>query len=268
MENIYESTGGLGAVQTDDLGLPMPTSGPPGGRPPAPLALPTTTATSMLNPVQQSMYQAASAAAATPAAPPTSTWMPPPVTGPLPSPSAPMDTRWTPSQPVGSEWWHWVMYAGVGAACGWAMAPSEADRIKWLAIGAVAGGVGQGIGLGVAGFFALREKDGDLSHETRHPKRVVFRILRGAFHGGPLTMSKLVGYVTIDPPYDLTRSVGMGALEINPSVLFPTRPKGEYPVEKEGLPQWVWIAGSAVLVVMLITTTIALQPWLDSKGTK
>lgn len=162
MENIYESTGGLGAVQTDDLGLPMPTSGPPGGRPPAPLALPTTSATASLNPVQQSMYQAASAAAATPAAPPTSTWMPPQVHGSvLPSPSSPMDTKWTPSQPVGSEWWHWVMYAGVGAACGWAMAPSEADRIKWLAIGAVAGGIGQGIGLGIAGYFALREKDGD-----------------------------------------------------------------------------------------------------------
>lgn len=84
-------------------------------------------------------------------------------------------------------------------------------------------------------------------------------------------VSKLVGYVSTFLPEDNTYPVGysgLGALEINPSVLFPTRPKGEHPVEKEGLPQWVWIAGSAVLVVMLITTTIALQPWLDSKGTK
>lgn len=85
-------------------------------------------------------------------------------------------------------------------------------------------------------------------------------------------MSKLVGYVSTFLPEDNTYPVGyggLGALEINPSVLFPTRPKPSPDAPVEGpkpTPHWVWIAGSAVAVLLLITTTVALAPWAGGKG--
>lgn len=82
-------------------------------------------------------------------------------------------------------------------------------------------------------------------------------------------MSKLVGYVSTFLPEDNTYPVGhggLGALEINPSVLFPTRPKSTVEEGPKPTPHWVWIAGSAVAVILLITTTVALAPWAGGKG--
>lgn len=152
MEDIYESTGGLGATVMDDFSLPVPTSGPPGGRPPGPLALPTQQTTMALPAVQQSMAQPSSGGSFAPSAPlPPAQW-----------PSAPaQETRWVESESPVGKWWYHLLFAGVGAVCGYAMAPSKDERIMWCGIGAGAGGIGGGLGLGIAGYFALREKDGD-----------------------------------------------------------------------------------------------------------
>jgi len=57
-------------------------------------------------------------------------------------------------------WLQNIAWAVAGAFVGWQMAPSEDDKTKYAIMGGISGGISGALGLGVLGWYAMREKDG------------------------------------------------------------------------------------------------------------